>query len=159
MQDVEEWQLYPVGIRAKNALMGEIVCWDSYPSRDVFELQQSVEGCREIAAGVVPPNKNAVGWPPIGDLVELQLAAKAPVIVVIRVMANGGPASPCREPGKPDGWRLAVLFSWGHQIEKSRKKIIAWGAQHPRPQNHFGACWWVVSVISSRGGCAQSLPC
>ncbi len=106
MWDLEERRLYLVGIRAKNALMGEIVRWDSYPLRDVFELQQLAEGCREIAASVVPPYKNAVGWPPIGDLVELQLVTKCLevlAIVVAHVVANGGPAPPCREPGKPDG--------------------------------------------------------
>jgi hypothetical protein len=119
--DIEEWWLDPVGNRAKNAFVGEIVRWDSYPSRDVFELQELAEGCRKIAAGVVPPNKNAVGRPPIGDLVEPQLAAKglkAPALVVVRAVANGGPASPCREPEKSDGWRLAVLSLWGHQLKK-----------------------------------------
>ncbi len=86
--------------------MGEIVRWDSYPSRDVFKLQQLAEGCQEIAARVVPPIKNVVGQPPIEDLVEPQLAAKglkAPALVVIRTVANGGKASPCQEPGMPDG--------------------------------------------------------
>ncbi len=76
MQDVEERRLYPVGIWEKIALVGEIVRWDSYPSRDVFERQQLAEGCREIVAGVVPPNKNAVGWPPVKNLVEPQLAVE-----------------------------------------------------------------------------------
>jgi hypothetical protein len=62
-----------------------------------FKLQQLAEGCREIAASVVPRNKNAVGWPPIGDLVEPQLATKCLEVlaIVTRVVANGGPAPPC----------------------------------------------------------------
>ena len=106
MRDVVERWLNSVGNRAKNALVEEIVSWDSYLLRDVFELQQLAEGFQEIAAGVVPPNKNAVGRPPIRDLVEPQLAAKcleAPVLIVLRSVANSGPASPPREPGKPDG--------------------------------------------------------
>jgi hypothetical protein len=115
------------------------------------------EGCREIAARVVPPNKNAVGRPPIGDLVEPQLAAKGlevPALVVVCAMVNGGPASPCREPGKPNGWRLAVLSLSGHQNREITEKtifFIAWRAQRPRPRNHFGAYRWVVSVVARRG--------
>ncbi len=111
----------PVGNRAKNALVGEMVRWNLYPFRNVFELQELSEGCWEIVAKDVPLNKNAVGWPPTGDLVEPRLAAKIlelPVIEVVRVVAKGGPASSCREPGKPDGWRLVVSSSWGHQLEK-----------------------------------------
>jgi hypothetical protein len=155
VRDIEERRLYPVGIRAKIALVGEIVRWDSYPSRDVFERQQLAEGCREIAARVVPPNKNAVGWPPIGDLVEPQLAVEcleALAIVVVRVMANGGPASPRRQPGQPDG-RGCCCRHRGRG-----EKLNARCAQRPRPRNHFGACRWVASLNPSRGGCAQSLP-
>jgi hypothetical protein len=118
-QDVEERRLYSIGVWAKNALVGEVVHWDSYSSWDVFERQQLAEGCQVIAAGVVPPNKHAVGWPPVGDLVEPQLAAEgfeAPTIVVICVVAYGGPASPRCQPGQPNGRRLLPSSSWGHRL-------------------------------------------
>ncbi len=69
-----------------------------------------------IAARVVPPNEHVVGWPPVRDLVELQLAAEgfeAPMIVVLRVVAYCGPASPRCQLGQPNGRRLLPLLLWG----------------------------------------------
>jgi hypothetical protein len=71
-QDVVEWWLYPVGIRAKPAFVGEIIRgnWDLHSSRDVVERQQLAEECWEVAARVVPPHKNPMGRPPIGYFVK-----------------------------------------------------------------------------------------
>ena len=72
MRDVVERWLYPVGIRAEPAFMGEMICgdWDSHSLRDVVKRQQLAEGCWEVAAGVVLPHKNPTGRPPIGYFVK-----------------------------------------------------------------------------------------
>ncbi len=72
MQDIVEQWLYPVGIRAEPAFMGEMIRgdWDSHSSRDVVKCQQLAEGCWEVAARVVPPHKNPTGRPPIGYFVK-----------------------------------------------------------------------------------------
>jgi hypothetical protein len=68
---VEQW-LYPIGIRAEPAFVGEMIRghWDSHSSRDVVEHQQLAEGCWEVAARVVPPHKNPTDRPPIGYFCE-----------------------------------------------------------------------------------------
>ncbi len=65
-QDVVEWWLYPVGIRAEPAFVGEMIRgdWDLHSSRDIVERQQLVEGFWEVAAGVVPPHKKLDGIGP-----------------------------------------------------------------------------------------------
>ncbi len=42
---------------------------------------------------------------------------KALAIVLVSVLAYGGPASPCREPGKLDRRKLAVAL-WGHHLAR-----------------------------------------
>jgi hypothetical protein len=71
-RDLVEWWLYPVGIIAEPAFVGEMIHgdWDSHSSRDVVERQQLAEGCWEVAAGVVPPHENTTGRPPIGYFVK-----------------------------------------------------------------------------------------
>jgi hypothetical protein len=92
MQNVVERWLYPIGIRAEPAFMGEMIRgdWDLHSSRDVVECQQLAEGCWEVAAGVVPPHKNPTGRPPIGYFVKPLLAAEcleALAIIVVRLVA------------------------------------------------------------------------
>jgi hypothetical protein len=71
-RDVMERWLYPIGIRAEPAFVGEMIHgdWDLHLSRDVVERQQLAEGCWEVAAGVVPPHKNPTSRPPIGYFVK-----------------------------------------------------------------------------------------
>ncbi len=64
-----------------------------------------------------------------------------------------GVVRPPRRRAEENGGSRGSLFDDG-----APQKLIARWAQHSRLQNHFGACWLVVSVILSRRECAQLLP-
>jgi hypothetical protein len=50
--------------------------------------------------------------------------------------------------------RLVGLYT----LSLDHPEVVSRWAQCPRPQNHFVACRWVVSVIFSHGGCAPIAP-
>jgi hypothetical protein len=76
---------------------------------------------------------------------------KALAIVLISVLAYGGPASPCREPGKLGRRKLAVA-SWGHHLAREEspnrqdKTILLLGVRSVRSPRQL----WSLSVGGER---------